>query len=83
MDKSVLEILRLYLSGDIDFDSLEDQVVLLAFKADDQDGQLVYEVLAEIAYVKDEVSDETTFKTRSAVSTNSVMIRYGRKAEVQ
>ena len=53
MNKRVLEILRLYLSGDIDFDSLEDQVVLLAFKADDQDGQLVYEVLAEIAYVKE------------------------------
>ena len=66
MDKRVLEILRLYLSGDIDFDSLEDQVVLLAFKADDHDGQLVYEVLAEIAYVKDKVSDESTFKTRIA-----------------
>ena len=66
MDKRVLEILRLYLSGDIDFDSLEDQVVLLAFKGDDQDGQLVYEVLAEIAYVKDKVSDESTFKTRVA-----------------
>ena len=66
MDKRVLEILRLYLSGDIDFDSLEDQVVFLAFKADDQDGQLVYEVLAEIAYVKDKVSDESTFKTRIA-----------------
>ena len=63
MDKRVLEILRLYLSGDMDFDSLEDQVVRLAFKADDQDGQLVYEVLAEIAYVKDKVSDESTFKT--------------------
>ena len=66
MDKRVLEILRLYLKGDIDFDSLEDQVVLLAFKADAQDGQLVYEVLAEIAYVKDKVSDESTFKTRIA-----------------
>ena len=50
----------------MDFDSLEDQVVLLAFKGDDQDGQLVYEVLAEIAYVKDKVSDESTFKTRIA-----------------
>ena len=66
MDKRVLESLKLYLSGDIDFDSLEDQVVLLAFKADDQDGQLVYEVLAEIAYVKDKMSDESTFKARIA-----------------
>jgi len=66
MDKKVLEILRLYLSGDFDLDSLEDQVVRLAFKSDDQDGQLVYEVLAEIAYVKDKVSDESNFKTRIA-----------------
>ncbi len=66
MNKRVLEILRLYLSGDIDFDSLEDQVVFLAFEADDQDGQLAYEVLAEIAYVTDKVSDESTFKTRIA-----------------
>lgn len=67
MDKKVLEILRLYLSGDFDFDSLEDQVVRLALKPDEQDGQLVYEVLAEIAYVKDKVSDESNFKTRIAV----------------
>ena len=71
MDKRVLEILRAYLSGDIDFDSLEDQVVLLAFKAGDQDGQLVYEVLAEIAYVKDKVSDESTFKDRIAGTVTS------------
>jgi hypothetical protein len=64
MDKRVLEILRLYLNGEMDLDSLEDQVVRLAFKADDQDSQLVYEVLAEIAYVKDKVSDEPTFTDR-------------------
>ena len=66
MDKRVLEIFRLYLSGQVDFDSLEDQVVRLGFKADDQDGQLVYEALAEIAYVKDRASDEPTFRTRIA-----------------
>ena len=64
MDKRVLEILRLYLNGEMDFDSLEDQVVRIAFKADDQDGQIVYEVLAEIAYVKDRVSDGPTFTDR-------------------
>ena len=66
MDKRVLDILTLYLNGEVGFGLLEDQVVRLAFKADDQGGQLVYEVLAEIAYVKDKVSDESTFKTRIA-----------------
>ena len=69
MDEKVLEILRLYLSGELDFDSLEDRVVVIAFAADDRGRQLVsivYEVLAEIAYVKDRVLDEATFKTRMA-----------------
>ena len=63
---SVLETLRIYLTGGMEFNSLEDRIVRLAFRADDREGRLVYEILAEIAYVKDGVLDEAIFRARIA-----------------
>ena len=62
MDDRVIHALRLYFNDTIDFDSLEDRIVPIAFEA--EDGGLVFEVVAEIAYVKDRVSDEGTFRER-------------------
>ena len=64
MDDRVIHALRLYFNDTIDFDSLEDRIVPIAFEA--EDGGLVFEVVAEIAYVKDRVSDEGTFRERVA-----------------
>ena len=64
MDDQVLQSVSLYLDGGIDFDALEDRIIPIAFRADPQKGGLVYQLVAEIAYVKDSVSDEPTFKSR-------------------
>ena len=66
MDDRVIHALRLYLNDSIDFDSLEDRIIPIAFEDEVEDGGLVFEVVAEIAYVKDKVSGETTFKARVA-----------------
>ena len=42
MDDQVLKAVSLYLDGGIDFDSLEDRIIPLAFKADPKKGGLVY-----------------------------------------
>ena len=64
MDDRVIYALRLYLNNNIDFDSLEDHIIRMAFQAEAEGGGLVFEVVAEIAYVKDKVSDEETFRER-------------------
>ena len=66
MDDRVIYALRLYLNDNIDFDSLEDRIIPIAFEAESQDGGLLFEVVAEIAYVKDKVSDEGMFRERVA-----------------
>ena len=64
MEDRVIHALRLYLDDAIDFDSLEDCIIPIAFEAEPEDDGPVFEVVAEIAYVKDRVSDESTFKAR-------------------
>ena len=64
MEDRVLHTLRLYLDDAFDFDSLEDHIIRMAFQAEAEDGGPVFEVVAEIAYVKDKVSDEETFRER-------------------
>ena len=66
MKDKILEILREYLAGGMDIDALEDQVIPLAWSVEGEDADLIDEVAAELAYVKDKVSDESTFKTRIA-----------------
>ena len=66
MDDRVIYALRLYLNDSINFDSLEDRIIPIAFEAEAEDGGLVFEVVAEIAYVKDKISDEGTFRERVA-----------------
>ena len=66
MKDKILEILREYLSGGMDIDALEDQVVPLAWSVEGEDADLIDEVAAELSYVKDRVLDEATFKTRMA-----------------
>ena len=66
MEDRVIHALRLYLDDAIDFDSLEDCIIPIAFEAEPEDDGPVFEVVAEIAYVKDRVSDEGTFRKRVA-----------------
>ena len=66
MDDRVIHALRLYLNDSIDFDSLEDHVIPIAFEDEAEDGGLVFEVVSEIAYVKDRVLGEGMFRERVA-----------------
>ena len=66
MNSRIFEILRSYLIGDIDFDTLEDRVIPLAWEVDGEDRDLVDQIAVEISYVKDDASDEDLFKVRIA-----------------
>ena len=58
--------MRLYLSGDIDLDTLEDRVVPLAWDNGFTDQDILNEIMFELIYIKDGVSDETIFRKRMA-----------------
>ena len=66
MKDKILEVLREYLSGGMDIDALEDQVIPLAWSVEGEDADLIDEIAAELAYIKDRVLDESVFKTRMA-----------------
>lgn len=60
------EALKLYLSGDIDIDALEERVISLAWDAEFEDQYLIDQVAIELSYIKDGVSDEGAFSARIA-----------------
>ena len=64
MTLQILDPLRLYLNGDIDIDTLEDSVILFAWDDDFEDQDLLNEILVELIYIKDGLSDESIFRTR-------------------
>ena len=66
MNSRIFEILRPYLIGDIDFDTLEDRVIPLAWEVDGEDRDLVDQIAVEISYVKDDASAENLFRVRVA-----------------
>ena len=66
MNNRVLGALRRYLIGEIDFETLEDRVIPLAWDAKSGDQDLIDQVAVEISYVKDAVSDEILFRSRMA-----------------
>ena len=65
IDKT-LEVLRLYLAGDLDFEALERHIVQLAPDAEGENRVLIDSVAAEMFYVWDGVSDEPLFRKRVA-----------------
>ena len=66
MKDTILRILDQYLIGEIDIDALEDQLIPLAWSVEGEDADLIDEFAAELAYVKDRVSDEGMFRERVA-----------------
>ena len=66
MSDTILETIRLYLIGDIDLDALERRIISLAWDDEFDDQELVDRIAAELVYIKDGVSDESTFRTRVA-----------------
>ena len=66
MKDTILRILEQYLIGEIDIDALEDQLIPLAWSVEGEDADLIDEFAAELAYVKDRVSDEGMFRERVA-----------------
>ena len=66
MNSRVLELLNGYLIGDLDFDSFEDLVIPLAWESDSPAQDVVDQIAAEIALVKDGASDDATFRVRVA-----------------
>ena len=66
MSDIILEAIELYLTGDIDLDTLENRVISLAWDDDYEDQELVDRIAVELVYIKDGVSDEALFRTRVA-----------------
>ena len=66
MSDTILETIRLYLIGDTDLDALERRIISLAWDDEFDDQELVDRIAAELVYIKDGVSDESTFRTRVA-----------------
>ena len=65
MDKEALHFLELYLNDSIDFEAFEDRIVWMAFDAEAMEGAIVFELLAEIIYVRDGLSNDETFRARA------------------
>ena len=65
MDKEALHSLELYLNGAVDFETFEDRIVWMALDAEVTEGAIVFELLAEIIYVRDGVSDDDMFRKRA------------------
>ena len=64
VDANILELLTGYSVGDLDFESLEDLVIPLAWEEDGPAQDVVDRVAVEIALVKDGASDEALFRER-------------------
>jgi len=58
------EVMRLYLSGDIGIDALEERVISLAWDAEFEEQYLIDQVAIELSYIKDGLSDESAFRAR-------------------
>ncbi len=65
MTNQILKTLRLYLSGDIDLDTLEHRIIPLAWESEFKNQELLDEIAFELIYIKDGVSDEAIFRTRA------------------
>ena len=72
MTDEILETIRLYLSGDIDLDTLEYRVITLAWDDEFEDQDLVDRIAIELIYIKDGLSDESAFRTRIAEIANQI-----------
>ena len=66
MNDEIFKTLQLYLAGEIDIDALEDRTIPFAWESEFEDKELLDEILFELIYIKDGVSDEPTFRTRMA-----------------
>ena len=67
MTNIILETLGLYLTGDIDIDSLEDRIIPLLWSAQlEEERDLIAQIAVELVYIKDGLSDESAFRTRMA-----------------
>ena len=66
MNSRVLELLTGYLIGDLDFESFEDLIIPLAWDSEITAQDVVDQIAAEIALVKDGASDDATFRVRIA-----------------
>lgn len=64
MGTRILSMLSDYLIGDIDFNSLEDLVIPLAWEVEGEESDLVDRLAAEMACVKDFTLEEAEFRSR-------------------
>lgn len=76
MEEKALQSLELYLSGDMDFDTFESNIVLMLPDVEARDDSPVFELLAEIIYVWDGLSNEAAFRerTRKLLSTSRAAV---------
>ncbi len=73
MNDEILKTVQLYLSGDIDLNSLEDRIIPLVWSAQlEADRELIAQIAVELVYIKDGLSDESIFRTRIAEIASQV-----------
>ena len=72
MTDEIFKTLQLYLAGEIDIDSLEDRIIPFAWETDFEDQDLLNEILVELIYIKDGLTDESAFRTRMAEIANQI-----------
>ena len=79
-----LETITRDLNGEIDLDSLEECIIPLAWDDEFEDQDLIDLVSIEIAYISDQVSNESTFRDRIsqiAASRESVVVNFSNGIE--
>ena len=66
MTNTIPETIELYLSADIDLDTLEYRLITLAWDDEFEDQEVADRIAVELVYIKDGLSDESAFRTRMA-----------------
>ena len=72
MTNIIPETIELYLSGDIDLDTLEYRVITLAWDDELEDQDLVDRIAIELVYIKDGLTEESDLRTRMAEIANQI-----------
>ena len=73
MNNTIPQTIELYLSGDIDLDTLEDRIIPLLWSARlGEERDLIAHIAVELIYIKDDLSDESIFRTRIAEIANQI-----------
>ena len=64
MTNELFELLSLYIDGGTKLEVVDDWIAVHIWDADHKDRDIIDQVVVELSYVKDNVSDEASFRIR-------------------